>query len=265
MKDLFSLLPTVHRVRDAAQGDPLRALMNVVNREVESVEDDIGRLYDNWFIETCDEWVVPYIADLARRARRSWARPPIGDSAFSQRSYVANTLAYRRRKGTAAVLEQLATRHHRLALQGRGVLRAHGVNVSTSIIRARIIGSPSTFGTRERHPRCTARRSNRPRTSAEMRHIDNARGRYNVPNVGLFLWRLQSYFLRDVSARRVDAKRYTFDPLGRDVVLFNMPQTEAHGDARDASPKTCRCRSRGSRCMTVCVSDTATLRRAAAC
>ena len=36
---------------------------------------------------------------------------------------------------------------------------------------------------------------------AEVRHIDNARGRYNVPNVGLFLWRLQSYLLRDVSAR----------------------------------------------------------------
>ena len=30
-----------------------------------------------------------------------------GEAVFSQRSYVANTLAYRRRKGTAAVLEQL--------------------------------------------------------------------------------------------------------------------------------------------------------------
>ena len=48
---------------------------------------------------------------LHRRPARG-ARAPRGrfgaESAFSQRSYVANTLAYRRRKGTAAVLEQLA-------------------------------------------------------------------------------------------------------------------------------------------------------------
>ena len=64
MRDLFELLPTVHRLRDIAHGDQLRALLNVVGREAQLVEDDITRLYDNWFIETCDEWVVPYIADL---------------------------------------------------------------------------------------------------------------------------------------------------------------------------------------------------------
>src|SRR5205085_2658640 len=108
MKDLFELLPTVHRVRDAEQGDPLRALLNVVNREVQLVEDDITRLYDNWFIETCDEWVVPYIADLLG-IRSLAGSSSAGNSGLSQRSYVANTLAYRRRKGTAAVLEQLAS------------------------------------------------------------------------------------------------------------------------------------------------------------
>ena len=107
MKPLFSLLPAVHRLRDAAQGDPLRALLNLMDREVQLVEDDISQLYDNWFIETCDEWVVPYIADLLGvRALPGVASG--AESSFSQRSYVANTLAYRRRKGTAAVLEQLA-------------------------------------------------------------------------------------------------------------------------------------------------------------
>src|SRR3954468_8123141 len=107
MKDLFDLLPAIHRVRDAAQGDQLRALLAVISREVQLVEQDITRLYDNWFIETCDEWVVPYIADLL--GIRPLESPASGGEAvFSQRRYVANTLAYRRRKGTAAVLEQLA-------------------------------------------------------------------------------------------------------------------------------------------------------------
>ena len=61
-------------------------------------------LYDNWFIETCDEWVVPYIGDLLG------VRPirAVESAGVSARAYVANTIAYRRRKGTAVVLEQLA-------------------------------------------------------------------------------------------------------------------------------------------------------------
>ena len=32
--------------------------------QVEILEGDIDRLYDDWFAETCEEWVVPYIGDL---------------------------------------------------------------------------------------------------------------------------------------------------------------------------------------------------------
>ena len=223
MKPLFSLLPAVHRLRDAAQGDPLRALLNLMDREVQLVEDDIRQLYDNWFIETCDEWVVPYIADLLGvRALPGVASG--AESSFSQRSYVANTLAYRRRKGTAAVLEQLA----------RDITgwRCKAVEFFERTASTQHVNHPrpSHQFTVDVRTRSTIRMYDTPFEQAahlaEVRHIDNARGRYNVPNVGLFMWRLQSYLLRDVSARQVDAKRYTFDPLGRNVVLFNMPQTE---------------------------------------
>ena len=61
---LYALLPTIYRQRDVGFGHPLRELLRVLAREVDLVEADIERLYDNWFIETCDDWVVPYIADL---------------------------------------------------------------------------------------------------------------------------------------------------------------------------------------------------------
>ncbi len=101
---LFDLLPAVHRVRDHAQGAPLQALLSVLDEQVQALENDIAGLYDNWFIETCDEWTVPYIGDLLG------ARPirPVESAGVSMRAWVANTLAYRRRKGTALVLEQLA-------------------------------------------------------------------------------------------------------------------------------------------------------------
>src|ERR1700742_2128110 len=101
---LYNLLPALYRVRDSAQGEPLRALLAIISNEFGVIEADIAQLYENWFIETCDEWVVPYIGDLLG------IRPirPIDSAGVSTRAYVANTLAYRRRKGTAFVLEQLA-------------------------------------------------------------------------------------------------------------------------------------------------------------
>src|SRR5215203_2220143 len=61
---LYNLLPMIHRIRDAEQGYPLRALLQVISEQVDLVEADIKQLYDNWFIETCEDWVVPYIGEL---------------------------------------------------------------------------------------------------------------------------------------------------------------------------------------------------------
>ena len=86
---LYQLLPSIHRLRDAAQGEPLRALLAVIESELEAVEADTARLYDNWFIETCDEWTVPYIGDLLG------VRPirPIPSAGVSTRAWVATTLS----------------------------------------------------------------------------------------------------------------------------------------------------------------------------
>ena len=70
---------------------------------------------------------------------------------------------------------------------------------------------------------------------ADVRHIDNGRGRYNIPHVGLHLWRLQSYPLErpapppepvDAATAAPSEGRYTFSPLGYDLPLFNVPRAE---------------------------------------
>ena len=224
MKPLFDLLPALHRLRDAAQGDQLQTLLNVVTGEVRLVEDDIARLYDNWFIETCEEWVVPYIADLLG-VRGLPEVPAAGAAAaLTLRGHVANTLAYRRRKGTAAVLEQLA-----VDLTG---WRCKAVEFFERTAAAQHANHPRT-----RHLFTADIRSSYANQYidtpfdeaahlAEVRHIDNRRGWYNAPHIGLFLWRIQSYQLEDVTARAVDGLRYVLDPLGRDLALFNVPRTE---------------------------------------
>ena len=61
---LYGLLPVIYRLQDADQGYPLQSLLRVITEQVNLVEEDIAQLYENWFIETCQDWVVPYIGDL---------------------------------------------------------------------------------------------------------------------------------------------------------------------------------------------------------
>ena len=75
--DLFSLLPAFDQLRDAEVGGPLQALLGVIDDQVATLEADIAQLYDDWFIETCQDWLVPYFADLVDVA----LGPAVGASA----------------------------------------------------------------------------------------------------------------------------------------------------------------------------------------
>ncbi len=218
--ELYQLLPAIYRIRDEAQGGPLRDLLRVLGREAQVVAEDVAQLYDNWFIETCDEWVVPYIGDLLG------VRPLNAVSAkiFSQRAWVANTLGYRRRKGTLAVLEQLArdvTGWPAKAVEFFQVLattqylnhtRPHALR-TPDLRNANLLEQIDGPFDQVSH-------------TAEVRRIDSGRGRYNIPSIGVFIFRLQSYPLKGVTAHRLDARRFTFSPLGQDTALFNAPQPE---------------------------------------
>lgn len=111
---LYALLPTVHRMRDADQGYRLKALLRVIAEQANVVEDDIAQLYDNWFIETAQDWAVPYIGDLVGHVPLAEAGLPADAPACENprvlvpRREVANTIRNRRAKGTLALLEQLA-------------------------------------------------------------------------------------------------------------------------------------------------------------
>jgi len=220
---LYDLLPSVYRVRDAERGEPLRALLGVIEGELRLLEEDIDRLYDNLFIETCDEWVVPYLGDLLGvRGLRE-----VHGGSSSQRALVANTLGYRRRKGTAAVLEQLARDITGWPARAVEFFELLATTQHVNHVRPDKGGVVSTRGIDRLGPVDGPFES--AAYTADVRHVDNCRGRYNIPNVGLFLWRLQSYFVERTTARAVadpNDGRYRFSPLGHDAPLFNRPRTE---------------------------------------
>src|SRR4029079_5050293 len=65
--------------------------------------------------------------------------------------------------------------------------------------------------------------------TVDVRRIASGRGRYNIPNVGLFLWRLQAFpatLWPAVPAGPGDKRHFHFSPLGNDSPLFNRAVTE---------------------------------------
>jgi hypothetical protein len=109
---LYSLLPELYRTRDAALGYPLRSFLGAVQQQVSLLAADIDQQYLNWFIETCDDRLVPYFAQLvgvdfspvAQASESSFAA--VTDTA-RQRRQVADAVGERRRKGSFSMLEQL--------------------------------------------------------------------------------------------------------------------------------------------------------------
>lgn len=223
---LYDLLPAIYQIEDAKRGEPLKQLLAIVAAQRQILEADISALYENWFIETCDDWVVPYIGDLVSAGDLSAKSVPIAYGRQHRRAYVANTLAYRRRKGTAPVVEQLVRDvtdwrsrvvefFQQLALtQHLDSIRPQRttVNLRSPSILQGAIASPF---------------------EEQLVYSADLRGRYNISNLGIFIWRLQSYPIAKVTARSVEVpglegRCFRLSPLDRDLALFNNPVTETN-------------------------------------
>lgn len=260
IESLYALLPAVHRLRDAeaarnapllsaaeaaelaalhalaattglageealrharldakARTGPLKALLTLVAEQVQAIEAALEQLYEDSFIETCAPWVVPYIGDLVGfRAVRT------GGALAAPRAEVANTIAARRRKGTAAMLEQTARDLTGLDASAveyfrRLAVTQHLNHLRPSVGTARLGTDPYMFrgGAFDSSAR-----------SAELPRIARRRGRYNIGNLGIFLWRIPALPTRRSPAVRVDARRFLFSPLGIDAPLWAEPVTE---------------------------------------
>lgn len=238
-QQLFALLPAVYRNRDGDIGGPLQAFYTVLAAQLAIVEDNIQQLYDDQFIETCAPWVIPYIGDLLGYN----SIYEVASATSNSRAEVANTIGYRRRKGTLLALEQVTA-----DVSGR-------TTVAVEEFR-RLITTESMRLVRPRHDSTL----NLRRTSAldrlntafdpVNRTVDVRRiaprlrqasdpdpapldislhgpGRSNIPDIAIHLWRLKSRPVTNAPAFDLGDGRYLFSPLGADMPLFSQPPARA--------------------------------------
>jgi hypothetical protein len=236
---LFDLLPAIYRLKDAQlaqslnlQTGPLQSLLMLVDEQLEIVAEDLNQRYDDQFIETCAEWIIPYIGDLIGYQLVNGVAAAVA----SPRAEVANTISFRDRKGIVLVLEQLAR-----DVTGWG---AHAVEFFERLEAAQYLKHLRPY-----NHYAPDLRSWRKRTYADTAFDDTAhmvdvhsiasgRGRYGVQNIGIFLWSLNAYGLQNIPATAVDASGQFFriSPLGADMSLFNNPISQGSEITSPAQP-----------------------------
>lgn len=243
---LYERLPEIHRIRDGQQlpPDQLRSFLAVIEDALAPLHESIEALYSDFFIETCDDWVVPYIADLLGTSHLSG--PP-----RTIRADVADTVALRRRKGTRSAIERLAAN-----LTG---WPCRAVELFESLAWAQHLnhlrpdaGGPSPLADPDLDRFAVPRGGTVPvrdpamlsllgtpfdpfAYTADVKPADDGAVHVNLPNLAIFLWRLAPYRLpvtrplvkgvADLGPPAAGLARYIvrldLDPLDRPVRLFN--------------------------------------------
>lgn len=231
-RHLYDLMPAVHRERDVATGYTLEAIFEALEREYDALESNIAGLYEDWFIETCADWVIPYLGDLVGVREPG---PDIRPDAKLRRM-VANAIAYRKRKGLAAVVGQvardatgwrvLATERYRELLVTQSlenVMPDRGRSVDlrdTASLDA--LGTP--FGMTARTASFRDVRLERP---ADVFGVALGPPEYSITALGLSAWRLETFPVIRSTARRFGPRRFSFHAMATEtnaeIPIFNDP------------------------------------------
>jgi len=253
---LWNLIPAIYRSLDTDMfnsNGPLREMVNRIGVQAAVLRRSIDRLWEDQSIESCDDWVIAYIGNLLATNLVSSL------DARGQRLDVAKTIYYRRRKGTVSILEEIAaditgwdakvveffrrlsrTRHNldpeisqpgatsadNLTLQlaeglvgtwtnsqigGWADLRnAYGASQAQSPFSVIAAGNAASAFDEYFH-------------TADFRAGNGRSGWHNIPNLGVFVWRLESFAVDQtmpVNGRGAQSNCYTFDPTGRRIPLF---------------------------------------------
>ena len=225
---LWEMIPAVYRNEDGKTDHPgvLHAIVETIAQQAAGLRRSQDRLWDDQFIELCDDWAVPYIADLLG------TRMVSAKNKRGRRADVAKTIYYRRRKGTPRVLEELISDisdwEGKMVESFQRIVRSrHGLDPIPDNLTGRFSGTMPGGVANLRMP-VASEMAGGPFDeffhTPDMRQHTGNQGRYNIPKLAFHLYRLNVYEVREATPFSLeDNKNFGFDPSGRRIPLF-MPR-----------------------------------------
>jgi len=266
---LWKQLPGLYRTLDLPDGNgPLREMLDRIGAGFADLRRSIDRLWDNQSIETCDDWVIPYIGDLLATRLVSCL------DARAQRLDVAKTIYYRRRSGTLGLLEELAadiagrdaraveffrrlgrTRHQFDPEIGFVPTYHYGQTPGSAVIEA-LAGA--TSGTpaggyadlRNNHAAHSSADSfDEYAHTADLRRGVQSAGWHNIPHLGVFIWWLYSFPIEAATpvSNGQAPPCFSFDPSGRRSPLLSRSNRITDAEITGFGEKAAGCAFRKDR------------------
>lgn len=225
---LWEMIPSIYRHEDGLAENPgvLRALVEILAEQAAVLRRSHDRLWEDQFIELCQEWAIPYLGDLVATRLLS------SENTRGARVDVAKTIYYRRRKGTMRVLEELISDitgwDGVVVEEFRRVARTrHRLDPAPAPLAGRFSGT-MPGGLADLRDGRAASLAGGPFDefyhTADVRQHRGVDGRYGIPKLAFHLYRLRPYRLAGVTPFALTGgTRFTCDPSGRDIPLY-MPR-----------------------------------------
>ncbi|MFW9872763.1 MAG: hypothetical protein ACFFG0_06630 [Candidatus Thorarchaeota archaeon] len=227
---------------DSTKAYQLRGFLELFTDIFHKIYENIESLYHNFFIETCDPWVIPYIGDLLGISH-------LKIDSWNQRANVADNIRLLRKKGTLSAIEELTydiTKWGVYCLELQEKMLYHqNINVFKDTMLHQ--GSLGNIPTNEEYHNNHIVTIQDPSLLGLMKtnfdpfgHIADLKPltfnnlRYNIPNLAIFLWRLktfQVYAIKPKPIKIISPENhngtvylvpFSVHPLGRPVRLFNI-------------------------------------------
>jgi hypothetical protein len=219
---LYNLLPQFQRARDTESGFALLALSRVLESQAMAIHGNMDALLDNWFIETCAQWLVPYLGQLVGIDDIH----SVDDNIPAQRLRVAEAMRLRGGRGTLVTITQAVT-------------AATGWPALVVDQGAHLVGSQSMRDPRPRRGCSFPVAANPPPprigpghgahvTDVRLPNLrDLAGGAQDTlfaPNtLTVYLWRIRSYPMPQAQPRSLGQGLWALHPFGCALQLFSHP------------------------------------------
>ncbi|MCP4715995.1 MAG: hypothetical protein GY868_12835 [Deltaproteobacteria bacterium] len=225
---LWEMIPAIYRREDGIAENPgvLRALVEIMAGQAAILRRSHDRLWEDQFIELCQDWAAPYFGDLVA------SRLVSALNKRGRRVDVAKTIYYRRRKGTLRVLEELigdiAGWEGKVVEEFRRLARMrHGLDPKPASMTGRFSG-PMPGGWADLRRQRGAELTDGPFAefyhTADVRQHTGLNGRHNIPKLAFHLYRLRAFCVMEATPFPLgDGLRFACDPSGRNIPLF-MPR-----------------------------------------
>lgn len=221
---LWRWLPGFYRARD--EDGRLQGLLALFADELWRARRLAGQQLADHFIDSAQDWVIPYLADLVGTSVLFTGEAGrMRELALRNRDDVKNTLHWRRQKGTLGGLEGVA--HD---ASGSGVLAAEMFERVVWLQHLAHVKPRARFALDLRDGAAVAAALtpfSQARALVDLRAASARAGWHRPSQVVVFSWPIASFPLAEVAPRAEGGGRFRFHPLGLDTALHAGGATPA--------------------------------------